>query len=151
MPPIGVSCITSSEVSGPLTVRGPVGLEAPSFLKNHLVLELSAALSDGTWCSSLKFLCGESPLEDFRFLFGDLGRSVAAARHKKVRPFNSDLCCCMLCLAGWIVFDNFWLWSIFLLSSKTLGIRFIFLLFISFKRRSFGLIRESSHESGHQS
>ena len=82
MPPIGVSCITSSEVSGPLTVKGPVGLEAPSLLKIHLVLELSAALSDGTLCSSLKFLCGESPLEDFRFLFGDLGRSMAGVRHK---------------------------------------------------------------------
>ena len=50
MPPIGVSSITSFEVSGPLTVKGPVGLEAPSLLKNH-ALELSVALSDGTWCS----------------------------------------------------------------------------------------------------
>ena len=88
MPPIGVSCIISSEVSGPLTVKGPVGLEAPSLLKNHLALELSVALSDGTWCSSLKFLCGESPLEDFKFLFRDLGLSVAGVRHKKVCPFN---------------------------------------------------------------
>ena len=88
MPPIGVSCITSSEVSRPLTVKGLVGLEAPSLLKNHLALELSTALSYGTWCSSLKFLCGESPLEDFKFLFGDLGLSVAGVHHKKVRPLN---------------------------------------------------------------
>ena len=100
MPPIGVSYMTSSEVSGPLTIKGPVGLEAPSLLKNHLALELLVALSDSTWCSSLKFLCGESPLEDFKFLFGDLGLSVAGVRHKKVHPFNSDLCYCMLCLAG---------------------------------------------------
>ena len=65
MPLIGASCVTCLDVSGgPFTLNGvePVGLEAPSLLKNHLPLELSAALSDGTWGSSSKSLCGESPL-----------------------------------------------------------------------------------------